>query len=55
MNLLSKEKIESIKSKARQEMRTAINKDVYLDPEDAKLISRFIKKIQNELNIEESK
>ena len=55
VNLLSKEKIESIKSKARQEMRTAINKDVYLDPEDAKLISRFIKKIQNELNIEESK
>jgi len=48
-NMFSKQGIESIKLKAKDEMRVAINKDVYLDPKDAKLISQFIKKIQKEL------
>ena len=48
-SILSKQSIESIKLKAKDEMRVAINKDVYLDPKDAKLISQFIKKIQKEL------
>ena len=48
-NMFSKQSIESIKLKAKDEMRVAINKDVYLDPKDAKLISQFIKKIQKEL------
>ena len=48
-SILSKQSIESIKLKAKDEMRIAINKDVYLDPKDAKLISQFIKKIQKEL------
>ena len=48
-NIFAKQSIESIKQKAKDEMRDAINKDVYLDPEDAKLISQFIKKIQKEL------
>ena len=48
-NIFAKQNIESIKQKAKDEMRDAINKDVYLDPEDAKLISQFIKKIQKEL------
>ena len=34
-------------------MRSAIKKEVYLNPDDALLISRFIKKIQKELEIEE--
>ena len=53
-NLLSKQNIESIKQKAKDEMRVAINKDVYLDPKDAKLLNQFIKKIQKELKDSEN-
>ena len=35
-------------------MRVAINKDVYLDPKDAKLLNQFIKKIQKELKDSEN-
>ena len=54
VTFFSKEQVELIKLKARKEMKSAINKDVYLNPEDAELISRFIKKIQGELDINES-
>ena len=54
-NILSKQNIESIKQKAKDEMRVAINKDVYLDPKDAKLLNLFIKKIQKELKDSENK
>ena len=47
--------MESIKQKVKDEMRDAINKEVYLDPEDAKLINQFIKKIQKELQDIENK
>ena len=53
-NILSKQNIESIKQKAKDEMRIAINKDVYLDPKDAKLLNEFIKKIQKELKNSEN-
>ena len=53
-NILSKQNIESIKQKAKDEMRIAINKDVYLDPKDAKLLNEFIKKIQKELKDSEN-
>ena len=53
-NILSKQSIESIKQKAKDEMRIAINKDVYLDPKDAKLLNQFIKKIQKELKNSEN-
>ena len=49
VNTLTKQTLETIKLKTREEMRAAINKDTYLDPKDAKLISQFIKKIQKEL------
>ena len=49
-SILSKQNIESIKQKVKDEMKVAINKDVYLDPKDAKLFNQFIKKIQKELN-----
>ena len=49
-HILSKQNIETIKQKAREEMRDALSKEVYLDPQDAKLLSQFIKKIQEELN-----
>jgi len=47
--LKSKETIEIIKNKLRKEMTSAINKENYLNPEDAKLINEFINKIQKEL------
>ena len=50
--LVSKEQLIHIKDKLRKEMRAAINKDVYLDPEDSKLISQFIKKIEKEINLQ---
>ena len=53
-NIFSKKNIESIKQKAKDEMRIAINKDVYLDPKDAKLLNQFIKKIQKELKDSEN-
>ena len=54
INILSKQNIESIKQKTKDEMRIAINKDVYLDPKDAKLLYQFIKKIQKELKDSEN-
>ena len=47
--LKSKETMEIIKNKLRKEMTSAINKENYLNPEDAKLINEFINKIQKEL------
>ena len=47
--LISKEKINSIKEKLKDEMKTAIDKDVYLDPADAKLINKFLNKIKTDL------
>ena len=49
-DIISKQNLESVKEKTREEMRLAIEKDVYLDPEDAKLISQFLEKIQKELD-----
>ena len=54
ISFFSKGQIETIKLKLREEMNSAVEKDVYLDREDAKLISNFIKKIQKELDNSES-
>lgn len=48
-NLKSKENIELIKNKIRDEMNTAIKKDKLLDERDKKLINDFIEKIRKEL------
>ena len=48
--LYSKENIVTVKNKIRKEMRAAIRDDVYLSPEDAELIVKFLEKIENELN-----
>jgi len=48
--LKSKETIEIIKNKLRKEMKNAINKENYLNPDDAKLINEFINKIEKELS-----
>ena len=44
--LKSKENIEIIKDKLRDELRNAISKENYLNPGDAKLINEFINKLK---------
>jgi polyhydroxyalkanoate synthesis regulator phasin len=46
----SKENIENIKEKLRDELRNAISKENYLTPDDAKLINEFIDKLKKELS-----
>ena len=41
----SKENVENIKEKLRDELRNAISKENYLTPDDAKLINEFINKL----------
>ena len=48
-NLKSKENIEFIKNKIRDEINEAIKKDKLLDERDKKLINDFIKKIKKEI------
>ena len=46
----SKESVDKIKDKFREELRNAIEKENYLNQEDAKLINDFINKIKKELS-----
>ena len=46
----SKENIEIVKNKIRDELRSAIEKENYLDDEDAQLINEFVNKIKIELS-----
>ena len=48
--LKSKQNIEIIKDKLRDELRNAISKKNYLSPDDAKLINEFINKLKKELS-----
>ena len=48
-NFKSKENVEIIKDKIRDEIRNAISKESYLNKEDAKLINDFIDKIKIDL------
>ena len=48
--LQSKENIEVMKNKLRNELRNAISKENYLSEDDAKLINEFINKLKNELS-----
>ena len=49
-NLKSKKNIEVIKNKLRNEMISAVKKENYLSPDDAKLINEFINKLKKELS-----
>ena len=49
-NYKSKENIEIIKNKIRDELRTAVGKENYLSMEDAQLINKFINKLKQELS-----
>jgi len=46
----SRENIEVVKNKLREEMQNAIDKEEYLDPKDAKLIRDFLNKIKGEIS-----
>ena len=48
--LKSKENIEVIKNKLREELKNAVSKENYLSAEDAKLINEFINKLKKELS-----
>ena len=48
--LKSKENIEVIKNKLRDELKNAVNKENYLSADDAKLINEFINKLKSELS-----
>ena len=49
-NLSSKENIEMVKEKIREEIKVAINKEKFINEEDANLINAFLKKVQTDLN-----
>ena len=48
-DITSKESVEMIKMKIRKEMQNAIDKEDYLNENDAVLINNFLKKIRSEL------
>lgn len=48
-DLASKENVELVKSKIRKEIQNAIEKEDYINDQDAILIKNFIKKINSEL------
>ena len=51
MNLINKETLHGFKSKIRNEIESANNKENYLNKEDRDLLSTFIKKTIKELNL----
>jgi hypothetical protein len=50
VELSSKDRIENIKIKIREEIKYGISKDRLLNEEDAKLLSIFFNKIKTEIN-----
>ena len=50
-SLINKENLHNFKTKIKREMKNANEKDNYLNEEDRKILSTFIKKIIKELNI----
>ena len=48
-NLISKEKVEDIKNKIREELKNGAEKEVLINPEDAKLLNNFLIKLKSEL------
>ena len=48
-NTFSKDQIEIIKAKLRVEMQDAVKKENYINPEDAKILNKFIEKVKSDL------
>jgi hypothetical protein len=55
INLISKEKVESIKNKIREELKIGIEKEVLINPEDGKLLNNFLFKLKAELEKSKNK
>lgn len=49
-NTISKENVELLKSKIKEEMSNALKKDIIIKKEDANLINKFLDKIIADLN-----
>ena len=47
---ISKENIEHIKKKIKDEMKVAVNKDKFISTEDANLINQFLDKVFKDLD-----
>ena len=50
-NYFSKENTVLLKEKIRTELKSAVNDERYLSPDDAKLISDFLSKVLKEIDI----
>jgi len=50
MNNFSKDKIQFVKNKIREELKYINQKDKILNPEDAEILGTFLKKILSEIN-----
>ena len=48
-NTISKNKVEEFKFKARKEMLSAVEKKDLIDPDDARLINKFLNKVISDL------
>ena len=48
-NTISKNKVEEFKFKARKEMLSAVEKKNLIDPDDARLINKFLNKVISDL------
>ena len=55
INLISKEKVEYIKDKIREELKIGIEKEVLINPEDGKLLNNFLFKLKAELEKSKNK
>ena len=47
---ISRESLQLIKDKIKDEMKVALTKEDYISPEDAKLINMFLEKVKTDLN-----
>ena len=47
---ISRESLQLIKDKIKDEMKVALTKDDYINPDDAKLINIFLEKVKTDLN-----
>ena len=50
MNTFSKDKINLIKNKIREEIKDSLKKDKIFSKEDDEILKKFIKKINDEIN-----
>jgi hypothetical protein len=55
INLISKEKVEYIKDKIREELRIGIEKEILINAEDAELLNNYIIKLKAELEKNKNK